>query len=200
MKKYFFDCGTHCFQGFTEFVKTHNIDSTWNCVCFEPNPHTYNDSKPICSQLISDGYNIQHLNQAVSNKSELVRMNCAKDGSNFTYQGSNILIDPPLVDIWYGAKFEYEQSNNTIIQAIDFSEFLLNCCNQTDFVLIKMDIEGSEFDVLDKLLETNAYKLINELYVEFHERFFPEMQPYKEKILTYKQAFSESNIKFTQWR
>jgi FkbM family methyltransferase len=43
--------------------------------------------------------------------------------------------------------------------------------------LLKIDIEGSEFDVIPSVLETGIY--INQILIEVHERFFPDG---KEKI------------------
>ena len=62
-----------------------------------------------------------------------------------------------------------------------------------------MDIEGSEFSVLDSLIETGLFKLVNEIYVEFHERFFDDMDYYVNKKNNYKKIFSENNIILNEW-
>lgn len=38
---------------------------------------------------------------------------------------------------------------------------------------VKLDIEGSEYDVIDDLFNTEAINRINELYIEWHDHFFP---------------------------
>lgn len=38
----------------------------------------------------------------------------------------------------------------------------------SDYVIVKMDIEGAEFDLLNELLVRGAFPFIDELYVEFH--------------------------------
>lgn len=198
MKKYFFDCGTHMFQGFQEFVKNHNIDSSWNCYCFEANPITYEESKKVYEDLKSN-YTITHLNNAISNQSGNVSIKCSKVKSwghqveigTFADQASNILENPQ--EWWNG---EYEEHE---VKSIDFSSLLKETVTKEDYVLIKMDIEGSEFSVLDKMIEDNSIELIDEIYVEFHERHFDDEEFYKNKKEEYFKIFLEKNINLFEW-
>ena len=57
------------------------------------------------------------------------------------------------------------------MKCINFSEFLKQF-NDDDYVILKLDVEGSEYDILDQLIETKLITKINELYVEFHDGFF----------------------------
>jgi FkbM family methyltransferase len=41
-------------------------------------------------------------------------------------------------------------------------------------IVVKMDIEGAEYAVLDKMLRDGTAALVSDLVVEFHERLFPE--------------------------
>mmetsp|Transcript_39056 Transcript_39056/g.124346 ORF Transcript_39056/g.124346 Transcript_39056/m.124346 type:complete len:262 (+) Transcript_39056:303-1088(+) len=54
------------------------------------------------------------------------------------------------------------------IQAIDFADFLQRRFTQDDFVVVKVDIEGAEYAVLDRLISTGAIDLVDDLYVEWH--------------------------------
>ena len=77
---------------------------------------------------------------------------------------------------------ENEQNSNTSeIEKIRLKEFLsdLNC--KIDF--LKLDIEGSEFDVIPDLKE--LYPKIQKMYIEFHSDVnnFPEMYDYIQKHL-----------------
>ncbi len=198
MKKYFFDCGTHMFQGFNEFSIKYQIDSSWYCYCFEPNQFTFHESKKILNEIESQ-YNIVHLNQAISSKNEVLKIKCPRVKSwghqveigSFSDQSSNILETPQ--EWWNGDYIESE------IEAIDFSEFLLKTVNKNDYVLVKMDIEGSEFSVLDKLIENDAMDFINDLYVEFHERHFENEEFYKLKKENYFKTFSEKAVNLFEW-
>jgi protein YibB len=198
MSKKFFDCGTHLFQGFQHFSELYSIDNTWECYCFEANPITYKFSEKIRNELLEKGYNISHFNSAVSNKEEMLKINCAQDGESFTNQGSNILREPPERDIVYGGHFNYDKEEIQV-KGINFADFLKNNTDPEDFVIIKMDIEGAEFDVLDSLIDSGVFKNINKIYVEFHERFFSNQEIYSDKKAKYMEIFKEANVELNEW-
>lgn len=52
------------------------------------------------------------------------------------------------------------------VESIDFSEFVKNL--DADEIVIKMDIEGAEFPVLDKMIKDNSFRKVKKLYCEFH--------------------------------
>lgn len=201
-KKVFFDCGTHMFQGFKEVSKIHGIDDTWNCYCFEANPITYEMSKENYLSLINDKFNIVHFNNAISNNNKSVIINCAQsdhwDGSEIgssTSQASNILDTPPKD--CSGKVLNY--SDRRSVKSVNFSDFIKMFSDENDFVVVKLDIEGSEFDVIDKLIEENTIDYVNHFYIEFHSHFFENTELYNEKIEYYKKIFENRGINFTQW-
>lgn len=191
----FFDGGTHFFQGFHQFVQSHNIDSKWKCWCFEANPTTFEESKAAKPE----GFNINHQLAALSDKDGLVEVNCVRENNgHFTSQGSNILAEKPSSDGPYGMRFVYEKDRK-LVTSVRFSSLLKDTVKRSDFVLVKLDIEGAEFAVMDDLIATNAIMLIDELYVEFHERFFPDINHYATKKEEYKAICSELGVKLTEW-
>jgi FkbM family methyltransferase len=201
-KNVFIDCGTHLFQGFEEISKLKKVDDSWDCYCFEANPFTFEMSNKKYLKLIENGLNIKYFNNAISDTTEIVKVNCATsdkwDGSTIgssTSQASNILMSPP--DNCSGKELDYK--NVSLVNSIDFSNFIKTFFKKSDFIVVKLDIEGSEFNVLDKLIESNNIDYINEFYIEFHPHFFKDINLYNEKINKYKTIFEEKNIKFTQW-
>lgn len=54
------------------------------------------------------------------------------------------------------------------IQGFDFAEWLKSTVTDKDFVVVKMDVEGTEFDLIPRLFETGAIWLIDELFLECH--------------------------------
>ena len=54
------------------------------------------------------------------------------------------------------------------VKGIDLSEYLLNNFEPSAFVILKMDIEGSEYDVIPHMLETGAFNVIDEFFLEGH--------------------------------
>lgn len=54
------------------------------------------------------------------------------------------------------------------IQGFDFADWLKNTVTDKDFVVMKMDVEGTEFDLIPRLFETGAICLIDEIFLECH--------------------------------
>jgi FkbM family methyltransferase len=192
-KKIFIDCGTHMFQGFEKHRLNLNIDNKWVIHGFEANPYVYEAAKDLRKNYISEGLNFNHHNLAVGTKTKSSTVNCAWAGylGGFLHVGSNTLKNPPAVDTVFGENFDYVEKR---IHEINFSDFVKNICDDEDYSILKMDIEGSEFEVLDHMILTGAIKLFKEVYIEFHQRFFDNPSFYEQKILKYKEFFKENNI------
>jgi len=54
------------------------------------------------------------------------------------------------------------------VQAVDMADFLMRTYTVDDFVVLKMDIEGAEYEVVPKILQTGAVELIDEMFLEGH--------------------------------
>jgi len=60
----------------------------------------------------------------------------------------------------YRDKFE-------MVKSIDFSNYAIKNFKKNKIIL-KIDIEGKEYEVLDKMMRDGSIKYINEIYVEWH--------------------------------
>ncbi|WVZ01311.1 hypothetical protein V8G54_027380 [Vigna mungo] len=54
------------------------------------------------------------------------------------------------------------------IPGFDFAEWLKNTFSKNDFVVMKIDVEGTEFDLIPRLFETGAICLVDEIFLECH--------------------------------
>ena len=52
-------------------------------------------------------------------------------------------------------KYQYD------VQCVDLSEFIKNNFAKEDNIIIKMDIEGSEYDTLEKMIDDGTIEYIN---------------------------------------
>ncbi|ORY36270.1 hypothetical protein BCR33DRAFT_770302 [Rhizoclosmatium globosum] len=55
------------------------------------------------------------------------------------------------------------------LPAVNIGRFILQNFRAEDFVVVKMDIEGAEYDVVPHLYSTGAYTIIDYLYIEWHK-------------------------------
>lgn len=62
-------------------------------------------------------------------------------------------------------------SNPKKVKTIKFSDFV-NQFEDDDYIVIKLDIEGAEYNVVEDLIQTGVIKKVNELFIEWHDHFF----------------------------
>lgn len=98
-------------------------------------------------------------------------------------------------------KNEYKNSQNDgyEVQMIDFAAFLKEIYEKHGKIaLIKLDIEGAEFAVLDALLEQNLHECAEFIMVETHERVFENPQKVIGDLKAKLEAKGAGNI-FLDW-
>jgi len=54
------------------------------------------------------------------------------------------------------------------VPCIDFAEWLFCTAREAEYVVIKMNIEGAEYAVLNRMMGRGALELVNELFIELH--------------------------------
>lgn len=67
-----------------------------------------------------------------------------------------------------GSKLAVDESDFCIVECIDFSEFLRNQFSPGRRIIVKLDIEGAEYEVIERLMDDHTIDLITELYVDWH--------------------------------
>jgi len=146
-KRYIFvDGGAHQGETIAHFEKS-NLYSRhpWEMFAFEANPNLIPDipKKP----------NLTVLNKAV----------WTKDGTMEFYLGENTLSSS-----LFGDKKPGLSKTPIKVDSVDFSQWLKKNFSKDDVIFVKLDIEGAEYDVLDKMLKDESIAYVDRLYVEFH--------------------------------
>lgn len=76
-----------------------------------------------------------------------------------------------------------EAQEGTIVTVPVLSlQSMMNSLNHTSLSILKMDVEGAEFDVIRKWREDKYPVPTEQLLVEFHERHFQHMEGWKRLV------------------
>lgn len=163
----FLDCGSNVGQGLTSFIEKIPITDKWKVYSWEPNPYCFE----IVKEKFSKKNNFTFYPSAIwiENTNLIISIETPKDEGP-TGQGSSV-IPPSIWQPWNGT-LNFDKMVN--VPAIDFSLWLKNNIKEKDHVVCKMDIEGAEFDVLEKLIADESIFMIDLIYVEFHENHVAE--------------------------
>ena len=85
------------------------------------------------------------------------------------------------------------------IIGFDFANWLKSVVSYRDFVVVKMDVEGTEFHLIPRLIETGAVCLIDELFLECHYNRWQRCCP-GQRSAKYQKTYSECLDLFTKLR
>jgi FkbM family methyltransferase len=161
---YLIDCGTNLFFGLNHLNNVFNFNTSWKIDCFEANPLIYEEA--IRNYFPKYDADISFFNKAVWVHNDFVEVNINEllplDN------GSNILKNPPPRDIVYNRDFKW--SKKIKVPSVRLADLIRNA--DRGRIVVKIDVEGAEFEILKDLIEENLLNKIDVLYVEFHDRFF----------------------------
>lgn len=166
--KYFIDCGGHHGERLKSFIDLYKIDHTWEIYSFEPNKESFE----ILKSVNYKGCKIFPINSGIWNEDGELNFNPETTqphlGGRNDGEGSTFM----KLENWRikhaGNPGAGDFNESYPIPVVDLSRFIRDL-KDPEYILLKMDIEGSEYDVLRHLLKENTISLIKDLYVEFHD-------------------------------
>jgi len=169
----FIDCGSNLGQGFNYFKKYFRNDIYDSCL-IEPNPYCMVELR----KKFSDESNISFIQKAAwVRKEQLNFYGLVEDSRGKTTTGGSVIANHA------GSLYRPNTEKALKVEAFDLSEFLKEKSQLYDTIVVKMDIESSEYEVLNHLLVTNAIDYVNHLVVEFHSQYFAkDKQGYYSKL------------------
>ena len=207
IKHVFFDLGTNNGDSVKFFVdkseRKHNgyevlkgygalNNKTWEIYAIEANPFFNKillDTKTYCERL---GHTVNLLTETAAwTKNEKLVFYLDTVNVNVNYWGSSLFKQHPDV-VSSGLK-------NATVDGIDISE-LLKKYTHDDEIVMKIDIEGAEYDLLLHLIKDGTLHLVDIIAIEYHPNFVKgsinnptELQNF------FSQYFSYFNVKLIHW-
>ena len=147
--KYFIDCGAHCGESIVRAKQQFGPEVV--IISFEAVPELANQ----LIELYKDDDAVSIQNSAVYIKDGSIEFNLSPA---FT-DGSSIL----------NTLNNNHLGNQAKVPCFDISKWIKQTFDINDYIILKLDIEGAEYDVIEKLYEDGNINMISELWGEWHE-------------------------------
>jgi FkbM family methyltransferase len=169
MQNIFLDCGTHLCEGLLDFYNKGVINDTFEIHTFEANPECNINERTKDIPLSIKCHNV-----AVWVEDSFIFFN---QENHVESQSGSPTDGKSNIDGWGSSVhligFKHKGYNTKVkVKSINFSKFVSDLPKDSN-IICKMDIEGSEFLVLRKMIEDGTISRLKEIYIEFHERFMP---------------------------
>jgi len=195
MRKILLDCGAHFGKGLRKQIEINKIDPSWKIYSWEANPYTYQHFITIDRFKHLD---ITAYHAAVSDSEGTIKFNIQSSSDrhgNVTKSGTGS--SAMSLDEWRckGGGFVEEVE----VKKIDLSQWMVDNLTENDYVILKMDIEGSEYPVLEKIINSGLIKIIDKLYIEWHSNMFTDPTTYKSREELILLEFQKNNIPVENW-
>ncbi len=191
----FIDCGSNVGQAF-EFFRKFYPEELFDYILFEPNPHCFDVLVGKYSK--ADFARVEIRNEAVGTSNGLIDFYGLEEERGGIYSvGGSVLQE-------HNSKmFKYPSKATLQVRSVDFSSFIgdiLKSGNYTSIVM-KLDIEGGEYAVLDSLISKNLLGWFNTIYAEFHSQYMADefAAEYRYKENTYFKEAGKINTKLINW-
>jgi len=184
------DCGTHLGEGMKTLVKKYSMnDDQRKVLAFEPNRNTY-------AQARKKGFflkNVFFTNKAVwiSEKKMQFNAKTLPHSENSDECASSLI----TIEEWKPKT----KKNTGTVECVHLSKFITSHFLPADRIILKLDIEGSEFAVLDDIMTSGAIKYVDDIYVEFHKWAMKSKTRILKYILILKAKLKNPSLKFTMW-
>lgn len=152
--KAYIDCGAYKGTTLLWFRSNPNYGPAFKCFAFECNPSLLK---------INYGDDVTTIRAAVWTTDGELRF--YRNAKTPNIQGNSVYKEKKTGQL--------DKKHPIIVPCIDFSAWLKKNFKLDDFVIVKMNIEGSEYDVLEKCFVDGSIVLIDELHIQWHASKIP---------------------------
>ncbi|EKD09760.1 FkbM family methyltransferase [Limnospira platensis] len=168
----FIDCGGYDGCSAIKFLMSH---LNYDCVSFEPNPDLWDYYTDIPTKLIK---------KAVFTYDGIIEFTVDPVDAD----GSSLLTDKKID---FHGKVSNENCPVITVDCIDLSAFISQVSQIYPKIILKLDVEGAEYDILEKMVQERTVRHIDKLYCEFHWHKVNIPKERHDKLITKLEEFIE---------
>lgn len=185
----FIDCGSNLGQGFGQFVRHYPL-ARFDYVLIEPNPNCLPTLRDIVAQR---GGNIEILEQAAATRSGSVRFyGLERDPLS---QGGSTLKD-------HNSRYYAAAEDQALeVPTFDLAEMVRSRGAGYAAIVLKLDIEGAEYEVLPHMIGQGVHRSLDAAYIEFHAQYMAEPQGARYRALeaAIRERLSADGVPYRIW-
>ena len=160
----FLDCGSNIGQGF-EFFRQYYPNDLFDYILFEPNPYCFDVLSRKYGALSEDGVQLRNVAVGVDDgEVDFYGLEIEKGGIYSV--GGTVLQE-------HNSKVYKTPSTASLrVSSMNFSKLLSDILQKNEYaaVILKLDIEGGEYPILDSLISNDLIFKLESIYVEFHSK------------------------------
>jgi FkbM family methyltransferase len=178
----FIDCGGNNGCSIRKFSREFDPRGRFVMYTFEPNPiyessyRSFNNHELIKAAVHDrDGVATFYLDREDGDGSTLFRAKLTRDSGG---HGSLDIAAPVQV------------------RTIDLSRWIQQTLRPSDYIILKLDVEGAEYDILEKMSADSSLSRIKHLFVEWHWHKVGVEQSRHDKLL---ETLKRLSISITEW-
>lgn len=161
----FIDGGAHLGETINAFKKSRLYsEHQWKIYSFECNPQVIERLREHHSQ----SEDIEIINKAMWIHSQGLEFYFAK-----STLGGNVVKN----------QYTPKKRKSTHVESIDFGDWLKENFEIEDTIFVKLDIEGAEYEILNKMLRDGSIKYVDKFYIEFHSVIMKDITEENDKEL-----------------
>jgi FkbM family methyltransferase len=150
----FVDCGGHDGCSIRRFRKEFDPEGRFEIVTFEPND--------VYAACYSDLPRHRLVQAAVSDRDGIQDFFLDReDGDGSTLFANKLTREN-------GGFGTLDVANPGRVETIDLSNWFRHNTTFFDYIILKLDIEGAEYDVLEKMIRDRTIRRLNHLFIEWH--------------------------------
>lgn len=154
MRRVFIDCGGHKASSVKLFEKHFPHAEKYEIHSFEANPNLRSFYRKYAER-------IKFYPKAVWIKDGYVSFYIGRNNQNMS------------ASVIKGKKTGMLKKKPIEVKCIDFSMWLKSNFSKNDYIVLKMDIEGAEYQVLNKMIEDRTIEYVDELFMDWHYTKLP---------------------------
>lgn len=153
---------------------------------FEPNPNHRDALAELCRQ---NQERMKFVPAAVGTRSGTAQLfTCLEDVGDL---GNSLFAE---------SRCDLDRDHPVDVELVDLASYILENFESSDYLVLKLDVQGAEYGLVPHLIHTGAIALLDEIHVEWHDYLFEDtsIEIDAPKVLL-EAAVREHGLKYEEW-